>query len=61
MCIRDSTYAVGRLVVWSADPQLLQVDPRGVLGAGRFRRLALANPELAPYGRAALQTLRSQG
>jgi len=55
------TYAVGRLVLWSADPQLLQVDPRGVLGAGRFRRLALANPELAPYGRAALQTLRSLG
>ena len=50
------TYARGRLVLWSADPGL--VDGAGkVLAAGRFRHLAIANPKLAPYGAAAEQVL----
>jgi molybdate transport system substrate-binding protein len=50
------TYAVGRLALWSAEPG--RVDPQGqVLREGRFERLALANPRLAPYGTAALQTM----
>lgn len=50
------TYAVGRLVLWSASPDL--VDDKGaVLRTGTFRRLALANPQLAPYGAAAVETL----
>lgn len=50
------TYAVGRLALWSAEPG--RVDPQGqVLREGRFERLALANPRLAPYGAAALQTM----
>jgi molybdate transport system substrate-binding protein len=50
------TYAVGRLVLWSKDPQ--RVDDQGrVLRAGRFERLALANPKTAPYGAAAVETL----
>lgn len=50
------TYAVGRLVLWSRQPGL--VDAQGqVLAQGRFDKLALANPELAPYGAAAVQTL----
>ncbi|MEW6707763.1 MAG: molybdate ABC transporter substrate-binding protein [Pseudomonadota bacterium] len=50
------TYAVGRLVLWSAQPGL--VDDQGqVLRSGRFKHLALANPKLAPYGAAAVQTL----
>lgn len=56
--IKDSrfTYAVGRLVLWSAQPGL--VDSRGaVLAAGNFKRLALADPRLAPYGAAALEVL----
>ena len=54
------TYAVGRLVLWSADAGL--VDDRGdVLAAGRFRHLAVANPKVAPYGRAALQVLQARG
>jgi molybdate transport system substrate-binding protein len=52
------TYAVGRLVLWSAREGL--VDPRGdVLKGGAFRRLAIANPALAPYGKAAIETLES--
>jgi molybdate transport system substrate-binding protein len=54
------TYAVGRLVLWS--PQPGRVDAQGeVLRAGRFERLALANPKLAPYGAAAVQTLTTLG
>ncbi|MBS3934960.1 MAG: molybdate ABC transporter substrate-binding protein [Sulfuritalea sp.] len=50
------TYAIGRLVLWSARPGF--IDDRGeVLRTGGFRRLALANPRLAPYGAAAIETL----
>lgn len=53
-------YAIGRLVLWSADPDL--VDSEGaVLREGRFRHLAIANPELAPYGLAARRTLEALG
>lgn len=50
------TYATGKLVLWSAQPEL--VDRNGdVLGTGKFARLALAAPKLAPYGAAAVETL----
>ncbi len=52
------SYALGALVLWSADPE--RVDARGqVLIRGDFRRLALANPRLAPYGVAALEVLQA--
>lgn len=52
------TYAVGRLVLWSVDPGL--VDSHGeVLHTGRFRHLAVADPELAPYGAAAAEVLEA--
>ncbi|MDZ5458549.1 molybdate ABC transporter substrate-binding protein [Azohydromonas lata] len=54
------TYAIGELALWSAQPGL--VDAQGaVLASDRFRHLAIANPKTAPYGRAALQTLRARG
>jgi molybdate transport system substrate-binding protein len=54
------TYALGRLVLWSPDPSL--VDSGGkVLASGRFRHLAIANPRLAPYGAAAEQVLDGLG
>jgi len=54
------TYAIGRLVLWSAQPDL--VDPQGeVLRTARFQRLALANPKLAPYGAAAYEVLHRKG
>lgn len=54
------TYAIGRLVLWSRDPGL--VDGQGaLLKSGRFRRIALADPKLAPYGAAALQVLQRLG
>ena len=54
------TYATGRLVLWSATPGL--VDAQGeVLRKGSFRRLAIADPKLAPYGAAAMQALDKLG
>lgn len=50
------TYAIGRLVLWSA--QAGAVDPKGdVLAGGSFERIAIANPKLAPYGAAAIEVL----
>ena len=54
------TYAVGTLVLWSRQPGL--VDDKGsILQSGRFERIALANPKLAPYGAAAIETLNRMG
>ena len=54
------TYAIGQLVLWSAQPGL--VDAQGaVLASGRFTRLAIANPKTAPYGLAALEVLKARG
>ncbi len=54
------TYAIGKLVLWSADSKL--VDGKGeVLKKGGFKHLAIANPKTAPYGAAALQTMARLG
>ncbi len=54
------TYAVGRLVLWSAQPGL--VDDQGAVLAGRaYAHLAIANPMVAPYGAAAMEVLRARG
>ena len=55
------TYAIGRLTLWSADPKRLEGDVRTLLAAGSFRRLAMANPDLAPYGAAAREVLAGFG
>lgn len=54
------TYAIGTLVLWSSDARL--VDAKGdVLRRGHFDKLAIANPKLAPYGKAAIETLTRMG
>lgn len=54
------TYAIGTLVLWSKQPGL--VDEKGeILRSGKLERLAIANPKLAPYGVAAMQTLAQLG
>jgi molybdate transport system substrate-binding protein len=53
-------YAIGRLVLWS--PTAGVVDANGeVLRRGEFKRLAIANPRLAPYGAAAQQAMQTLG
>ncbi|QFY89573.1 molybdate ABC transporter substrate-binding protein [Magnetovirga frankeli] len=54
------TYARGRLVLWSSQPDLLDADA-SALQQGRFSRLAIANPRVAPYGAAALAVLEGLG
>jgi molybdate transport system substrate-binding protein len=53
------TYAVGRLSLWSPDPERIGADGLATLRAADFDHLAIANPDLAPYGRAARQMLTS--
>ena len=54
------TYAIGTLVLWSADPDF--VDNEGeVLKTGDFEKLSIANPKLAPYGVASIETLDALG
>ena len=51
------TYALGRLVLWS--PQRDFIRPGGdVLTTDNFRYIAIANPRLAPYGKAAREMLQ---
>lgn len=53
------TYAVGRLVFWSTDP----AHPAGeqALRDWSSGKLAICNPDAAPYGRAALEALTALG
>jgi molybdate transport system substrate-binding protein len=54
------TYAVGRLVLWSANANY--VDATGaVLRTGDFKHLAVANPKTAPYGAAAVAVIDKLG
>ena len=62
LTVRESrfTYAIGRLVLWSPEEDSVDTEGR-ILDSGDFRHLAIANPELAPYGRAAQEMLQSRG
>ncbi|HEX7946863.1 MAG TPA: molybdate ABC transporter substrate-binding protein [Phenylobacterium sp.] len=54
------TYAVGRLVLYSRTAGL--VDGKGaVLKAGKFQKIAIADPKTAPYGVAAVETMKKLG
>jgi molybdate transport system substrate-binding protein len=53
-------YAVGRLALWSIRSGYVDADGK-VLETGDFRHLAIANPELAPYGAAARDVLTARG
>lgn len=55
------TYARGRLALWSRDPARIGEDGAAALAAGDVRRVALANPALAPYGVAAEQAIAALG
>jgi molybdate transport system substrate-binding protein len=55
----EFTYAIGRLVLWS---KVVGVTNGGeALRAGRFSKLAIANPAAAPYGAAAIEALKALG
>jgi len=59
-------YAIGRIVVFAPAGSPVGVDAelagvRSALAAGRLKRLAIANPDHAPYGRAAREALEHAG
>ena len=63
---RGTLYAEGRIVLFAPKGSSLKPDGdftglRAALEEGRIRRFAIANPEHAPYGRAAEQALKGQG
>ena len=55
------TYAIGQLVLWSRQPDLVGSDPAEAIRGQAVRHIAIANPDVAPYGRAAMQTLQALG
>jgi molybdate transport system substrate-binding protein len=63
---RGVVYAEGRVVLFAPRGSALTPDAsfnglRAALAQGRIQRFAIANPEHAPYGRAAEQALKGQG
>ena len=54
------TYATGRLVLWSARGGVVDAGVN-VLKTGSYKHLAIATPKTAPYGAAAVATLRKLG
>ena len=63
---RGALYAIGRLVLFVPKDSPLKADAgladlRTALGDGRLKRFAVANPDIAHYGKAAKQVLQKQG
>ena len=54
------TYATGRLVLWSADADLIDGTP-DVLKDPKLAHVAIANPLTAPYGAAAMEVIEALG
>jgi molybdate transport system substrate-binding protein len=55
-------YATGRLVLWARKDAGIDLSRGlGAVADARVRRIAVANPEHAPYGRAAIDALRHEG
>jgi len=54
-------YARGRIVLWTAKDSTLKVEKLTDLAANEVKRIAIANPDHAPYGTAAREALQSTG
>jgi molybdate transport system substrate-binding protein len=59
----ERTYAIGRLVAWLPPGSTLDLEKRGLaaLADPGVRRIAMANPAVAPFGRAAEAALKAAG
>ncbi len=59
----ERVYALGKLVVWTPGGSPLRLEEEGLraLTGPEVKKLAIANPAVAPYGRAAEAALRSAG
>ncbi len=56
-----TTYAYGRLALWTPKTSSTQLRSVTELARDSVKRIAVANPEHAPYGVAAVQSLKSAG
>jgi molybdate transport system substrate-binding protein len=55
------TYAIGHLVLWTRTDSGIDVRTGlAVLATPKVRRISIANPDFAPYGRAAVAALRHE-
>lgn len=54
-------YAVGRLALWTNTPGINPGRGRALFGADYVKKIAIANPDTAPYGRAAMAALENLG
>jgi molybdate transport system substrate-binding protein len=54
------TYAIGRLALWSPNPEMVDKNA-DILKTDKFKFIAIANAKVAPYGRAAVQTMQKLG
>ncbi|MDO9527383.1 MAG: molybdate ABC transporter substrate-binding protein [Gemmobacter sp.] len=55
------TYAVGQVALYSANPETVGVDGKAALENPDLRFIAIANPDLAPYGGAAREAMQAMG
>ncbi len=55
------TYAIGKLSLWSPDVGRIGDDPKAALEAPETLFIAIANPDLAPYGVAAREAMQAMG
>jgi molybdate transport system substrate-binding protein len=55
------TYAIGKLVLWSARPGFVDTEGQVLAKAKAFEHLAIANPKVAPYGAAGLEVIKARG
>ncbi|GAA7317433.1 hypothetical protein HpCK60_04240 [Helicobacter pylori] len=53
-CFKEEVYAKGVLVLWSEN---LKIDSLEILKDPKIKRIAMANPKLAPYGKASMEVL----
>ncbi len=51
------TYAIGKLVLWSKNPDVVKGEK--TLTDGKFAKIAITNPVAAPYGAAAVETMKT--
>ena len=61
LALRDTlfTYAIGKLVLFSADANLVKGEQ--TLRDGQFNKIAIANPTTAPYGAAGVEVMKALG
>jgi molybdate transport system substrate-binding protein len=61
LAVADSlfTYAIGKLVLFSTNPGL--VTGEQTLRDAKFNKIAIADPATAPYGAAAVETMKALG